>query len=211
MFCFLVVKSDLIYLSHAICPNLHGQLINWTSAFYLSFLLYGFTQNTEYISLWIGLFKLFVFLSYIYAFSYVILHHMVFVSILTTSRNFVKLISTFLLPVWDSQSPLSQDILVLCCTFKIIKTQNYCIRYSRNIILEYYPEFHWDFFRIYWEYLLGMFHEYSTNIYLSSGWCHVRIKNCKISTKKIWIPNTQERKHMHPHTHMHPRKLSLNS
>ena len=51
VFCFLVVKSDLSYLSHAICPNLHGQLIDWTSAFYLSFLLYGFTQNTEYISL----------------------------------------------------------------------------------------------------------------------------------------------------------------
>ena len=68
VFCFLVVKSDLIYLSHAICPNLHGQLINWTSAFYLSFLLYGFTQNTEYISLWIGLFQLFVFLSYILCF-----------------------------------------------------------------------------------------------------------------------------------------------
>ena len=32
--CFLLVKS---FLSHAISPYLHGKLINWTSAFYLSF------------------------------------------------------------------------------------------------------------------------------------------------------------------------------
>ena len=35
--CFLLVKSDLSYLSHATSPYLHGMLIVWTSAFYLSF------------------------------------------------------------------------------------------------------------------------------------------------------------------------------
>ena len=31
--CFILVKR---YLSHAISPYLHGKLINWTSAFYMS-------------------------------------------------------------------------------------------------------------------------------------------------------------------------------
>ena len=39
----------------------------------------------------------------------------------------------------------------------------------RNIISEYSPEYHWEFFRIYWEYLMGMFHEYSAIIYLLGG------------------------------------------
>ena len=42
-FCFLFcslfsyLKKWLSYLSHAISPCLHGKLVNWTSAFYLSF------------------------------------------------------------------------------------------------------------------------------------------------------------------------------
>ena len=34
------------------------------------------------------------------------------------------------------------------------------IQYCWDIILEYSPEFHCEFFQIYWEYLKGMFHEY---------------------------------------------------
>ena len=39
-------------------------------------------------------------------------------------------------------------------------------KYSRNIIWEYSRNFIGNSFRILWEYIMGMFHEYSTNIYL---------------------------------------------
>ena len=42
------------------------------------------------------------------------------------------------------------------------------IQYSRNIIWEYSPEFHRELFWILQEYIMGIFREYSTNIYLPS-------------------------------------------
>ena len=85
-------KKWLNYLSHATSPYLHGKLINWRSAFYLSFgLLNIFISMNRVISI-------------IYAFSYVVLHRMVSASIFTTRRYIIKFILTFSLPVWDSQS-----------------------------------------------------------------------------------------------------------
>ena len=43
------------------------------------------------------------------------------------------------------------------------------IQYSRNIIWEYFPEFQRAFFRIFLGYIMRMFHEYSTNMYLPDG------------------------------------------
>ena len=111
-------KIDLSYLSQVICPNLHGKLKYWTSAFYLSFLLFGFTQNTEYISLWIGLFQLFVFVSYVLCF---FLRNFTSYGICIDANNEQKFyVINFYVFFRDSQSRLWQDILVLCCTFKII-------------------------------------------------------------------------------------------
>ena len=65
----------------------------------------GFAQNTAYIILYEWSYFNYLYLSIIfYVFSYVTLHRMVFVSILTTSRYIILLLFTFLLPVWDSQS-----------------------------------------------------------------------------------------------------------
>ena len=78
---------------------------------------------------------------------------MVFVSILTTSRNFVKLISTFLLPVWDSQSPLSQDILVLFALSKLLKL--------KITVFDIPGTLFWNITRNF----TGTFSEYTGNIY----------------------------------------------
>ena len=71
---------------------------------------------------------------------------MVFVSILTTSRNFVKLISTFLLPV-------SQDILVLFALSKLLKL--------KITVFDIPGTLFWNITRNF----TGTFSEYTGNIY----------------------------------------------
>ena len=59
---------------------LHGKLINWTSAFYLSFVCVALPR----------ILNILIFINTIFhVFSYVILHRMVLVSILTTSRYII--------------------------------------------------------------------------------------------------------------------------
>ena len=55
----------------------------------------------------------------------------------------------------------------------IIREYSY-IQHYWNIIWEYSPEVHWELYpnAIYWEYLMGMFHEYSTDIHLPGGLYH---------------------------------------
>ena len=85
-------KKWLSYLSHAISPYLHGKLINWTSAFHLSFCC---TVLPRILNILIFMNKLNRYFNYLYlsiifyAFSYATLHRMVFVSILTTSRYII--------------------------------------------------------------------------------------------------------------------------
>ena len=70
-------KKWLSYLSYTISPYLHGKLINWTSEFYLNFFCMVLPR----------ILNILIFMNTIfYAFSYVILHRMAFVSILTTTR-----------------------------------------------------------------------------------------------------------------------------
>ena len=47
--------------------------------------------------------------------------------------------------------------------------ENLCIQYSRNILKEYSPEFHRERFPNIREYIMGMFYQYSTDIYLPGG------------------------------------------
>ena len=90
--CFLILaKKWLNYLSHVINYSLltwKVDKLNKCILFELS--LYGFTQVLNILIFIIGLLQLFVFIFQLClnAFSCVILHHMIFVSIFTTSSLF---------------------------------------------------------------------------------------------------------------------------
>ena len=102
-------KKWLSYLSHAISPYLYGKLINWTSAFYLSFCRMVLLRILNVL---IFMNFNYLYLSIIfYAFSYVMLHCMVFVSIFITNRYIIYLIFIFLVAcVGQPKCLFRQDI-----------------------------------------------------------------------------------------------------
>ena len=65
LFVFSYCKKWLSSLSHGISPYLHGKLINWTSAFYLSFCCTVLPRILNILIFIIGLSQLLVFVIYI--------------------------------------------------------------------------------------------------------------------------------------------------
>ena len=110
-FCFAYSSVFFSYKVNKLPLAFHQFLLTWkVDKFnkYILFehLLYGFTQNTEYITLYKQSYLNYLYLLNIfYAFSYIILHCLVFAKILKTSKYIIQLIFTFLLPVCDGQSP----------------------------------------------------------------------------------------------------------
>ena len=110
--CFLTIKSDQVTSRMRLLLILIWKVDKLNKWILFEVALHGFTKNTEYIinPYEQGYFN-YLYLSIIfYAFSYVILHPMVVISVLTTSRHIIYLIFTFSLPVWDRQTPLWHDI-----------------------------------------------------------------------------------------------------